>query len=198
MTRTTRVLVGLWAVVELGCTGPKPSDSTPPDAAAGASGSAASGDGSSPQCLPGGPSVSVNVRRPSGDPSLSRDELGALLAWVGGFVQPCIDAPSQAHHITLVFELGAEGEPPTYELVERETLPTMAACLDEGFAKAPAPPPEAMRASIVVPWGCPTLGPGFVSREPTPAAEAAPANEPGEPAPATEWAHKPKSAPKSQ
>lgn len=153
------VLAWIGVMVGSGCAEPKSSGSVPPQDD-GAATSTADRRSTRADCLPGGPSVSVNVSRESGG-NLSREELGALLGWIGGFVQPCIDEPSQAHHFTLVFEIGPPGEAPTLALVEQETLPSMAACLDEGFARAPAPPPEEMRVSIVVPWGCPTLGPGF-------------------------------------
>jgi hypothetical protein len=166
-----------------GCSKPAQSPSNPPQDEGGGSGGGGSARPSDPNCPAGGPSVSVNVSRESGDRSLSGEQLGALLGWIGGFAQPCIEEPSQAPHITMVFVLGEEGEAPTFEFVEREQLPTMAACLDEGFAAAPAPPPDPMRVSIVVPWGCPTLGPGF---QPSGASPEAAEPEPGtSPAPAS-------------
>ncbi|MEM9460670.1 MAG: hypothetical protein AAGF11_41255 [Myxococcota bacterium] len=161
MGRRIEVLACAGAVLGFGCAEPRSGGSTPPDDQSAAVSSEDKTRSTNPDCAPGGPSVSVNVSRESGDRSISRDDLGVLLGWVGGFVQPCIDEPSQAHHITLVFVFGGQGQAPTFEFVEREQLPTMAACLDEGFAGAPAPPPGAKRVSIVVPWGCPTLGPGY-------------------------------------
>lgn len=166
MSPRIQALACVWAMVVAGCE-PKSGGSTPPSGDAAAGGGNGGGSSSSrtadPNCPAGGPSVSVNINRESDTVSPSREELGALLGWIGSFVQPCIDEPSQAHHITLVFALGAEGEAPALEFVEREELPTMAACLDESFAGAAAPPSGEQRVSIVVPWGCPTLGPGFSS-----------------------------------
>ena len=146
-------------LVMFGCAERKAADSTPPSGEATTRGSS-TGTAKDPNCPAGGPSVSLNIRRPGGEHSSQHDQ-GALLGWIGGFVQPCIDEPSEAPAITLVFHLGEAGEAPVLEFVERESLPTMAACLDEGFAGAGEPPPGPMDVSIVVPWGCPTLPPGY-------------------------------------
>lgn len=150
------------ALLSPACAKPK-DEPTPPSAGTDASGGSASSPagGSTSTCLPGGPSVAVTVQGRAGGDDLPGDELGALLQWIGGFAQPCRQAPSEAHHFTLELGLGAAGQPPTLALVERASLPSLAACLDDTFAKAPPPPPGPMTVRITIPWGCSTLGPGF-------------------------------------
>jgi hypothetical protein len=143
-------------VLLLGCAESKGKGTEPPGSEG--SGTAAGGSGS---CPGGGPSVSLNVRgRASGD-DLPNDELGVLLGWIGGFAQPCREAPAEVPHFTLEIQLAEPGLPATFALVERDALPGLAACLADNFAKAPPPPPGPMTVEIVIPWGCPTLGPGF-------------------------------------
>ncbi len=115
----------------------------------------------SPECSAGGPSVSINIRGRHGGQGLAADELGTLLAWIGGFAQPCREATPEAPFFTLAIHLDESDQPPTFDLIDRATLPGLAACLDESFAKAPPPPAESMTVAIVIPWGCPTLGAGF-------------------------------------
>jgi hypothetical protein len=145
------------------CTEPK-RDRTEPPAAEGDGSSRAAG--SSDQCVTGGPSVAINIR---GD--ADGNDMGTLLGWIGGFVEPCRKAPSQAPYFTLDLAVGPEGQPPTLALRERQALPGLAACLDERFAEAPAPPAGPMTIEIVIPWGCPTLPPGFQSAGTKAAAE---------------------------
>jgi len=147
--------------IAFACAERKREPTEPPTSEGGGSGGSGGSDQAGSQCVPGGPSVAVNVRDRAAGKDMPSNELGALLAWIGGFAQPCRAAPAEAPHFTLKIELGPAGQPPVLVLVERETLPSLAACLDEGFAKAPAPPANDMKVEIVVPWSCPTLAPGF-------------------------------------
>lgn len=159
------------ALLSAACAEPKRDRTEPPASqteSAGASG------GAGGQCLPGGPSVSITIRGRSGGDDMPSDELGALLGWIGGFAQPCMKATPEASRFTLEIQLGPAGQAPTLVLVEREALPGLAACLDDTFAKAPSPPPGPMTVKIVIPWGCPTLGPGFQAEEAKEAEDAKP------------------------
>jgi hypothetical protein len=164
------------AALLLGCAESKGKGAEPPGSQG--AGAASGGSGRDAQCPAGGPSVSLNIRGHAGGDELPSDELGALLGWIGGFAQPCREATPETPHFTLEIQLGESGQPPTLELVDRATLPGLAACIDANFAKAPPPPPPgSMTVEIVIPWGCSTLGPGFQpgkkaepAPEPTPAA----------------------------
>lgn len=143
-----------------------------------------SGDGatapsspSSSQCPGGGPSVQVNVRGYAGGSELPSDTLGATLAYVGSFAQPCRELPPKVPQFTLEVTIPEPGATPSFELVDRASLPELAACLDTHFATATAPPPEPMIVEITIPWGCNTLGPRAAT---TPEADATPeaTNEP--------------------
>jgi hypothetical protein len=149
---------------------------TEPPATEG-TGSTGSGSttGAGGQCVAGGPSVSIDIRGRAGGDEMPNDELGVLLGWIGGFAQPCRQATPEAPQFTLEIEIGAAGEKPTLVLVDREALPGLAACIDETFAKAAPPPPGPMKVDIVIPWGCPTLGPNFQEKS---AKTEAPAAEP--------------------
>lgn len=142
------------AVLLLGCGPAQQAESKTP------SSSRASTTGNDAQCPAGGPSVSVNIRGRAAGKDLPSDELGVLLGWIGGFVQPCREAAPEAPHFTLEIHLDSSDEP-TLDLIDRAALPGLAACLDDRFSEAPPPPPGAMTVAIVIPWGCPTLGPGF-------------------------------------
>lgn len=148
------------ALLLTACPGRKHEPTEAP-AAAGQGGAGSSSAGS--QCVAGGPSVSVNIRGRAGGDEMPSDELGVLLGWIGGFAQPCRQATPEAPQFALEIQLGPEGQPPTLVLAERDALPGLAACLDETFPKAPPPPPGPMTVEIVIPWGCPTLGPNFQS-----------------------------------
>ncbi len=142
-------------------------------------GTASGGSGGSGDCPAGGPSVSLNVRGYAGGDELPSNELGALLGWIGGFAQPCREATPEAPNFTLAIELGESGEAPKLELGDREKLPGLAACIDASFAKAPPPPPPgSMIVDIVIPWGCPTLGPDFQEKRENAEKTEAPAAEP--------------------
>jgi hypothetical protein len=120
---------------------------------------------SDPSCPAGGPSVSIRVRGHAGG-ELPQDQLGALLEWIGGFTRPCLEQPPEAPDFTMSIDLGEDEQPPTLELVDRETLPGLAACIDAGFADAPPPPPPgSLKVLIVIPWGCPTLAPDFQQQD---------------------------------
>lgn len=149
------------ALLSSACAEPKRDRTEPPAPQTEAAGSSAGSSSSGSQCLPGGPSVSVNVRGRAGGDDMPSDELGTLLGWIGGFAQPCRQATPEASRFTLEIQLGPAGQAPTLTLVERDALPGLAACIDDTFAKAPPPPPGPMKVEIVIPWGCPTLGPGF-------------------------------------
>jgi hypothetical protein len=155
------------ALLSAACAEPKREPTTPSGQAGGASRS------TSGECQPGGPSVDIDIRGKAGG-TMPNEELGALLAWIGGFAEPCRKAPAEAPRFTLEIEIGAEGQPPKLLLVEREALPSLEACLDDGFGKAPPPPPGPMMVDIVIPWGCPTLGADFQDR----GAETAPTTSP--------------------
>ena len=161
------------ALLLVACTEPKRDRTEPPVTDGAGSGSASGSSSSGSECVPGGPSVSVNVRDRAAGKDMPSNELGALLAWIGGFAQPCRRTPAEAPQFTLELELGPAGQPPVLSLVEREALPSLAACLEEGFAKAPAPPAHDMKVNIVIPWGCPTLDPNFEPASPQPEAAAA-------------------------
>ncbi len=133
----------------------------PTEAPASASRGGASSSTAAGQCQPGGPSVDLNIRGRMGGDDMPQEELGTLLGWIGGFAQPCREAPAEVERFTLEIEIGAAGQPPKLVLVERDALPSLAACLDESFAKAPPPPGGPMMVKIVIPWGCSTLGPGY-------------------------------------
>jgi len=158
-------LVG-WAYGSMSCGGGPAPTSSPDEAAPPASSSEPSSAELRDDCLPGGPSIALSIRRlDATEGDLPRDQLqGALMGWIGSIVQPCLDLPSEARKITLVFHLGGEekGEPtpPVLEFLEAEAHPGMEACLVGTLAGAMAPPPGHIDASIVVPWGCPTLPPG--------------------------------------
>jgi hypothetical protein len=163
-----RTACAVAALLLVACAEPKRNGTEPP-ATEGSGSGGSSGSGS--QCPAGGPSVSLNVRGHAGGDSLPSDELGALLGWIGGFAQPCREATPEVPHFTLEIQLGESGQPPTLELVDRATVPGLAACIDEQFAKAPPPPPPgSMTVEIVIPWGCPTLGLGFQPAATEPAA----------------------------
>lgn len=149
---------------------------TPATEGAGSNGSNGSGSAGG-QCVAGGPSVSVNIRGWAGGDEMPNDQLGVLLGWIGGFAQPCREATPEAPQFTLEIQIGAAGEKPTLVLEDREALPGLAACIDETFAKAAPPPAGPMTVDIVIPWGCPTLGPNFQEKSAkteAPAAEPAP------------------------
>ncbi|MCX4239377.1 hypothetical protein [Paraliomyxa miuraensis] len=142
----------------LGCAERKASTAGPDSPTQGGTASSTSSS-SSPQCPSGGPSVSVNVRGYSGGPELPRETLATTLSWIGSFAQPCLEASPEAPQFKLAITIPEAGQAPTFELVDRDSLPGLAACLDEHFASAAAPPPEPMLVEITIPWGCPTLGP---------------------------------------
>lgn len=163
LSRVTRLAVLTGALLPPACAEPKRDRTEPPASdTAGSDGSSSAGG----QCLPGGPSVSLTIRGRAGGDDLPSDELGAMLGWIGGFAQPCRQATPEASRFTLAIQLGPAGEAPTLALAERDALPGLAACLDDTFAKAPPPPPGPMTVKIVIPWGCPTLGPGFQAEDP--------------------------------
>jgi hypothetical protein len=169
----------------LGCAKSK-GDAEPPGAAG--TGNGAGGDGSCPE---NGPTVSVNIRGHAPG-ELPQDQLGALLGWVGDIAQPCREAPAKVPRFTLVIELPEDDseEPPKLELANAESLPELAACIDEHFAEAPPPPkPWSMNVVIVSPWGCDRLGTDFQS-EPAPV----PATDPDE-QPAPDAASEPATSP---
>jgi hypothetical protein len=146
------------AVLLLACADAKRERTEPPTASTAES----SGSGAGSQCPPGGPSVSVNIRGREAGNDMPSEELGALLGWIGGFAKPCMEAEPEAPNFTLAIELAESGQAPTLALGDRDALPGLAACLDASFAKAPPPPPPgSMSVDIVIPWGCPTLGPDF-------------------------------------
>lgn len=154
----TGIRVACASMLLLGCAERTSSATAPPHGNGRPESS--SGSSSSSQCPAGGPSVAINVRGYAGGQELPRETLGTVLGWIGGFAQPCREAPAAVPQFTLEVTLPEAGQAPTFELLDRAALPDLAACLDANFAQAPPPPPEPMIVEITIPWGCPTLAPG--------------------------------------